>query len=101
MLTRSKTQHIKTILQSLPSCLKDNTRQEKERKYNTRSVVLAEYFKNTESFIPKEFKETTHSTDVFIDFDEASREWNKNKIKMESGMYRYKKSFMKKQSTYL
>lgn len=29
--------------------------------------------------------------DVNINFDEASREWNKNKIKLSDGCYEYKK----------
>ena len=29
--------------------------------------------------------------DVNIDFDGASREWNKNKIKLSNGCYEYKK----------
>lgn len=29
--------------------------------------------------------------DVYIDFDEAHREWVKNKVKLQNGCYRYKK----------
>lgn len=29
--------------------------------------------------------------DIDIDFDEASKAWNKNKIKTSNGCYRYKK----------
>jgi len=33
---------------------------------------------------------------VNIDFDEASKEWRKNKIKLGEGMFKYKRSSLRK-----
>ena len=39
------------------------------------------------------FASTATPQIIQIDFDEASRQWNKNKIKIGNGMYKYKKSY--------
>ena len=43
---------------------------------------------------PEKFHKKTYSQpqDVSIDFDEASKEWRKNKISLGEGMFKYKRN---------
>jgi len=52
-----------------------------------------EYFELPNKRIKKVFKEEEKRPiyDVDIDFDEAHREWIKNKVKLPNGEYRYKR----------
>lgn len=56
-----------------------------------KQALLLDTFTKAMTTIQKPEPKKTSSYEVDIDFDEASREWRKNKIARKNGMFTYRK----------
>ena len=65
------------------------TRQKAHRLENIDNKIVTRSLKKLQDKYENETNNLKPIYDVNIDFDESSREWNKNKIKLSDGCYEY------------
>ena len=73
-----------------------NGKEYRKKEYRKKDFIKSLFPKETQPFNMVLLPERGIQYQVNIDFDEASKEWRKNKIKLSEGMFKYKRSSLRK-----